>query len=103
MWSRLPIQDDLGLVCAWALLEPHATLSREAGGLLPGQYNRAPKDHKNIRILPNMVSGIPLILVLGTRMYDPYVYVVVGAPIQVWKTITFWAHALAETLCTFGY
>ena len=30
--------------------------------------HRAPKDHINIRILQNVVSGIPLILALGTRM-----------------------------------
>ena len=34
----------------------------------------------NIRILQSMVSGIPLILGLGTRMSDPYVYVVFWAP-----------------------
>ena len=27
-----------------------------------------PKDHINIRILPSLISGIPLILGLGTRM-----------------------------------
>ena len=29
-----------------------------------------------IRILQDVISGIPLILALGTRMRDPYVYVV---------------------------
>ena len=40
------------------------------------EESRAPKDHINmrIRILPTMISGIPLILGLRTRM--PYVYVV---------------------------
>ena len=42
--------------------------------------SRAPKDHINIRILPTMVSGIPLVLGLGTRMSDPYVYVAFWAP-----------------------
>ena len=31
-------------------------------------YSRAPKDRRNIRILQTMVSGIPLILGLRTRM-----------------------------------
>ena len=44
---------------------------------LPGF--RAPKDYINIRILRTMVSGIPLILGLGTRMSDPCVYVVFWA------------------------
>ena len=30
--------------------------------------SRAPKD----QILPTMISGIPLVLGLGTRMSDPY-------------------------------
>ena len=34
----------------------------------------------NIRILQNMISGSPLIWGLGTRMSDPYVYVVLWAP-----------------------
>ena len=41
---------------------------------------RAPKDHIHIRILPTMVSGIPLIWGLGTRMSDPSVWVVFWAP-----------------------
>ena len=40
----------------------------------------APKVHMNIRILQTLISGIPLILGLGTRMSDPYVYVVCWAP-----------------------
>ena len=39
---------------------------------------RGPKDHINIRILQTMISGIPLILSLGTRMSDRYVYVAFG-------------------------
>ena len=35
-----------------------------------------PKDHISIRMLQIMVSGILLVLGLGTRMSDPYVYVV---------------------------
>ena len=30
--------------------------------------NRAPNDHINIRILQHVISGIPLMLALGTRM-----------------------------------
>ena len=43
---------------------------------------RAPKDHINIRILPTMISGIPLLLAPGTRMRYPYVHVVFG-PLKV--------------------
>ena len=42
--------------------------------------NGAQKDHINIRILHAMISGIPLVLGLGTRLSDPFVYVVVWAP-----------------------
>ena len=41
---------------------------------------RDPTDHLNIRILQNCISGIPLVLNLGTGMSDPYVYVVFWAP-----------------------
>ena len=41
----------------------------------------AQKDHINIRIVHAMICGIPLVSGLGTRMSDPYVYVVVWAPI----------------------
>ena len=41
---------------------------------------RAPRDHRNMRILQAMVAGIPLILSLGTRISDPYGYVEFGAP-----------------------
>ena len=34
----------------------------------------------NIRILRNSISGMPFVLGLGTRMSDPYVYVVLKAP-----------------------
>ena len=34
----------------------------------------------NIRILQTMVSGIPFVVGLGTKMEDPYVSVVFGAP-----------------------
>ena len=36
----------------------------------------------NIRILQVIVSGIPSVLGLGTRMQDPYVYVAFWAPIH---------------------
>ena len=35
---------------------------------------RGPTGHINIRILPTMVSGIPIILGLGTGMQDPCVF-----------------------------
>ena len=53
-----------------------------------------PKDHINIRIPQTMVSGIPLIMGLimglGTRMLDAYVYVVFWAPsiVTVWHFST---------------
>ena len=37
---------------------------------------RAQRDNLNTRILQTMVSDIPLKLGLGTRISDPYVYVV---------------------------
>ena len=42
----------------------YITLSKKVGR----DRNRAQKDHINIGILPTMVSGILLVLVLGTRM-----------------------------------
>ena len=45
-----------------------------------GSDNRAPKNHINIRILQTIVSGIPLVLGLRTRMSDPCVYVACWAP-----------------------
>ena len=44
-------------------------------------YARGLSDDINIRILQTMISGVPLMLGLGTRMSDPYAYVVFGAPI----------------------
>ena len=44
------------------------------------QAYRAPKDHIKARILQTVISGIPLMLSLGTRMSDPYLYVVFWAP-----------------------
>ena len=46
--------------------------------------SRGPKDNINIRIPQTMISGIPLIVVLGTRMSDPYVYVGFWAP-EFWS------------------
>ena len=37
--------------------------------------------HRDIRILPSMVSGIPDALSLGAKVWDPHVYVVFGTPI----------------------
>ena len=42
----------------------------------PPPIPRDPNDHINIRILQTMISGIPLILGLGSRVSDPYVYIV---------------------------
>ena len=56
VWT--PQADTCALVCR--------TQGRANRDLL-GQ-DRAPTDHLNIRILPTMVSGIPLILGLGTRI-----------------------------------
>ena len=43
---------------------------------LPKDVDRDSKGHINIRILPTMISGTPLILGLGTRMRDPYSYII---------------------------
>ena len=43
--------------------------------------DRQPEPESNLRthrILHNVDSGIPIILGLGTRMSDPYVYAVLG-------------------------
>ena len=45
---------------------------------------RGPQDQIDTSILQIVTSGIPLILGLGTRMYDPYIYVVFGAPKVAW-------------------
>ena len=45
---------------------------------------RGPEEHINIRILQTMISSIPLIFGLSTRMSDPYVYVVFWAPKDIW-------------------
>ena len=49
---------------------------------------RGPKDHTNIRILEAMISGIPLMLGLRTRMPDPSV------------DVGFWALSMEEKLQT---
>ena len=41
-----------------------------------GGRNGAPKDLLSITVLQNVVSGIPLVLNLGTRMSDPYVNII---------------------------
>ena len=43
---------------------------------------RGPKDYINSRML-RMISGIPFIMDLRTRMQDPHVYVVFGPPTLV--------------------
>ena len=45
-----------------------------------GATSRTPKGQINTGILQTMIYGISLRLVLGTRMPDPYVYVVFWAP-----------------------
>ena len=40
--------------------------------------HRGLQDHRSIRILEIVVSGIPFVLGLTTRMQDPDVYVVFG-------------------------
>ena len=52
----------------WASNPTYSLLNRPHVG--------SPKDHINIMILQTMISGIPLILDLGTRTWDLYVYVV---------------------------
>ena len=42
---------------------------------------RGPEGDTNIRILQTMISGIPPVLGIGTRMSDPYVDVVLGSPL----------------------
>ena len=46
---------------------------------------RAPRDDINIKILQSMISGIPLIVGLRTRMRDSYVYAVFEIPIDAWE------------------
>ena len=42
-------------------------------------FIRGPKDHIDLGILQTMISGLPLMLGLGTRMSDPYVHVALWA------------------------
>ena len=42
--------------------------------------NRGSNDHTNMRILQRIVSGIPLVLSLATRMQKPHAFVVFGSP-----------------------
>ena len=46
----------------------------------------SPEYHINIRILQTMISGITLLLGLGTRISDPYVYEAFWAPRCEWET-----------------
>ena len=41
----------------------------------------------NVRVLENSISGITLMLVLRTRMKNPYVYEVFLAPVLGWNAI----------------
>ena len=43
--------------------------------LEPTRNARAPEDHVNKRILQTTISGISLVLGLGTRMMDPFMFV----------------------------
>ena len=48
--------------------------SEQASGvMICATTTTGPKDHKNIKVPQTMISGIPPILGLGTRMSDPYV------------------------------
>ena len=49
--------------------------------------SRDPKDHINIRLLETMISGIPLLASLGTRMSDPYVCFILDHIIPYHTTI----------------
>ena len=42
--------------------------------------------YMNMRILQNMISGIPVVLGLGTRESDPYAYVFFWAPTNIVHT-----------------
>ena len=59
----------------WLLLQAGCLSVGRSGCMLVPASNRAPTDLINIRILQIMISSIPLVLGLGTKMSDPYVYV----------------------------
>ena len=54
-----------------------------------GLQIRGPRDHINRRILQTMISGILLVLGLGTRMSDPSVYIVPYHTIPEYHIITY--------------
>ena len=65
---------------------------------------KGPKDYINISVLQDMISGISLLLGLGTRMRDPCVYVAFSAPSTVlavfWlavRTLAFWVSIVFNT------
>ena len=54
----------------------HKVAKEEAlGGGVGGSGLFGPKEHLNTRLLQTIVSGIPLVLGLGARMWGPHVYV----------------------------
>ena len=63
---------------ARSLLDSHCRHKAFHIGAVLAVCNRGPRGH--IRILQAMVSGIPLVLTLRTRMQDPCAYVVFRAP-----------------------
>ena len=65
-------------------------VSTPQASAVPKTKNRGPEDHIKIWILQSMISGIPLILSLGTRMADPCVYVV------LWSTKDFFCARACE-------
>ena len=72
-----------------------ATKGRTGRRLAPSSFSRAPKDHINMGTLHNMISGVPPSIGPGTRMSDPYVFVVFWAPIQlVLGLVSLWWSAI---------
>ena len=87
--ARRPSQCSIisGTSCAYAEArsEEQASAETESTGIATCKKsrrengagnNRPPNDHINTRILQTMISGIPLVLDLGTRMRDPNVYTI---------------------------
>ena len=80
-WSRLlgATKLDVGLIGSLPS-KPGLLLGANYTGEARDESRATKKTHQHTRILQNMISGIPLILGLGARISDPYVYVVFWAP-----------------------
>ena len=76
-----PLQKILRYV--WFMEGPSCRIQQDSGCGI-GSCSRAPKDHIEIRILQTMISGIRLGWGLGSRLSDPFVYVVFWALMQMW-------------------